>query len=162
MGGVCGKKLVLVHQFQTCVGVVAKGQIDGGFEQITVLAGLVDFFVFASPHQRGRPISLWQRTVLLDGSRLAALVPGLKRLGMLQAAVTVLCGPVAGGRDAYSSCPGVERSQLYAPSLLVGLAAIESRSLQLDPVKSHATGDHAKASMGGILQVMAERCGGQL
>src|SRR5581483_6062832 len=85
------------------------------------------------------------------------LAAGFERFRVLEAAETVLCSPILCWGDTEPSRPGIESRGHDLVPLLSGLAPVESGSLQTKAIDDDSGGDHAKAGMRGILQMVTER-----
>ncbi len=121
------------------------------------VAGLV---VVAAPGEGRLPIPAGELPVV--GRRCGEPVLAdvrLQLLGALDVAVAHLQGPVGGRIEAQTAGPGVQSKGIEVPAVLVRLAAIEHRALDLPGAMDEAGGDHPEGDVGGIQPMMGDRRG---
>src|SRR3989442_239541 len=111
----------------------------------------------ASPDQTGGPRALRERSGIVQRGGRPNYVTLFERFGMMQTAHRELPRPVLRGRNGQTGRPGVDRSVVDIPAVLVGLLPVETARLQPEHAAGNPGRHYFVRDMAGVLPMVAER-----
>ncbi len=144
-------------------GIIAFEKAQRRFQQIAIADVAARNILISPPQQHRRPVSLLQRTVVLDRcSHSPDIFAGRQRFRAVQLGNGILHSPVLAGTGGDSSGPGINLSGVDVPAGLVGLAPMKARTFQAQLAVCDSQGDHIGCNVSGVLKMVPQRRDGVL